>query len=110
MPPKIPSLAVADLSTAHMSLKDNEFLRDIANSGNHKNYIGRVIPHEYGYLVSLHYDDCVYTQAAWIRAMRLAGFSLTFTKVCRACKKAKFAWICFDRDADTVDGLPTEAW
>lgn len=114
----IPTLAVAELSTAHMSLKDNELLRSYAQNPQSRHFptvardvLGRVIPHEYGYFVSLAYNpDTCTTQASWGRALRLVGFSSTFVIVCRVCKKAKFSWIYFDRDAESVDGLPTEAW
>lgn len=113
---KIPSLRAADLSTAHMSPRDDRLLRSLQEDSPHtlrvlQGAIGRVVPHGYGYFVSLHYDvDSYPTQASWARALRLVGFSATFVKVCRECKKAKFVWIYFDRDSDTVDGLPKETW
>lgn len=109
----IPSLAVAELSTAHMSPKDNDYLRKLSEADRQyfKQCIGRVIAHEYGFFVSLSYNvDVLSTQAAWSRALRKIGFSATFAKTCRECKKAGFQWVYFDRDADTVDGLPTESW
>jgi len=108
----IPKMVVAELSTAHMSPKDDEYLKKLALDERHPySALGRVIAHGYGYFVSLSYDECCLpTQATWARSMRSIGFSATFVKVCRECKKQGFSWIYFDRDAESVDGLPTEAW
>jgi hypothetical protein len=105
-------MAIAELSTAHMTPEDNEYLGKLAHDERHPySALGRVIAHGYGYFVSLHYDDCCLpTQASWARSLRSIGFSATFVKVVRECKKAGFTWVYFDRDADTVDGLPTVEW
>jgi hypothetical protein len=99
---KIPSLNAAELSMAHMSDTDSELLEQMSTAGS--GVFNQVRTHENGHLVFFEYGRA--TESAWIHAIREAGFSETFVKVFRACKRAKFTCISFEGGADDVEWLP----
>lgn len=101
-----------DASTAHITRKDNEILRDWAklepeNAPAAAPY--RTIAHAYGYFLHVRLDRPV-DRRFYEKAAREQGISDAFFKLQEYARKHGCWWINLDRDADTIDSLPTHEW
>lgn len=92
---------VWDLSTAHVTEKDNDHLEFGFPS-----LPFRVAPHEYGWVIFLR-EDFPDSDADKLLEM---GFSGAFVAILRAANNRGFLLINFDRDADVDENLPTFTW
>lgn len=80
------------LSTAHLP---ETVFKALEKEADRDTFVSRSIPHEYGVIVYANEPrESAPELAAIITHAQLLGCS----------------WINFDRDADTIDGLPTWSW
>jgi hypothetical protein len=96
-------LSYLDLSTAHITLRDNELLGSVPND---------VLPvtvtdNGYGYFVRFSEDVPLDDIAEQSRAI---GLSDDFIGVLRYAKDNRCFLVNLDADAEQVDGLPVHFW
>lgn len=115
---KLPSFTVADVSTAHITPKDSDILKDAADvgfeSGNKNPCPLTVLQYEYGYMVGLWPLNCMDASEedkleVFFKLMQ-HGFSTSFIAVCKSAADAGHKWLCLDQDAGKVDGLTEHEW
>lgn len=82
------------LSTSHLPKLQMD---DLARLSREEVHVTRSIPHEYGVIIFV--SETVYSA----RTKELQA-------VTDYAQKIGCSWINFDRDADTIDGLPTWEW
>lgn len=95
-------LKMLDAATAHVTQADAENLD--ADSA-----ALIVYPKgEYGWFLPLPGSDIDLEDR--IEAARQAGMSAAFTNLISYAYSAGCHWLCLDRDADAIPGLPTHEW
>lgn len=92
-----------DVSTAHMTARDNEILASVPN---HMLPV-TVTEHEYGYFVQFSEDVPMEDISEQSRA---AGLSDAFVGVLRYARERHCFLINLDADAEQVDNLPAHDW
>lgn len=95
---------VADLSTAHMTLADNDLL---ARRHNDADFLLNVVETEFGHLVYVH---MLHADEERLEIWRSYGLSETFISACLAASRLGCKWADFDRDGVIYDNLPKEDW
>ena len=102
--PQLVTYSVADISTAHITPRDNELLSGPTPSSG---FFMLVVATEYGWLVhveGLHTDE--ERQADW----RNAGMSNKFVDTCVLASTQGCKWADFDCDGIVYDSLPQVDW
>jgi hypothetical protein len=101
-----------DASTGHITREDNELLRAWAKlepeESTHSSPY-RTIAHAYGYFVHVHLLRPS-ERREYEREARRQGISEAFLRLQEYARKHSCWWINLDRDADTIDSLPTHEW
>jgi hypothetical protein len=103
--------AFLDASTAHITCEDDVMLTRWAGAENDPcgSAPYRTIEHSYGYFVHVNLNDLA-DRAECEAQAREDGASDAFFKLQEYARERGCWWINLDRDADTVEGLPTHEW
>jgi hypothetical protein len=102
-----------DVSTAHITRRDDEILRgwwaalEPVHAPRAAPY--RTIAHAYGYFVHVRLDGPE-DRAEYEAEAREAGISEAFMALQAYARSHGCWWINLDRDADTIEALPTHDW
>jgi hypothetical protein len=106
-PPRFVSYTVADCSTLHITVEDNDLL-----GGAGEDHPQRVILFEYGYFVALWKwngdDGC--RDPMIEQKLKALGHSTAYIRICREAAKQGHKWLCIDRDGEDYAELKEFEW
>ena len=94
-------------STAHITEKDNELLREAIDRRLTDTII--VYGKDDGWVVFVD-DDFADTQSGHVASFRLFGFSEDFVNLMRQAASEGYWWLLLDADAPFTDGLAVHYW
>lgn len=97
-----------DISTSNLTQEDTGILTQMAQGYIAELGLGRVVSHEYGYILFINGDSAALAET--VDAMDKVGLSANVAYIYRGAVECNAMLVNFDADADTVEGLPTYDW
>ncbi len=100
---------VLDISTGHITKKDNELLQAYCDVGG-SHIIGLIVySYEYGYFINIPSKDSLHLSVVG-RDLVKAGYSQDFVALMRLGRDLDCRFIRLDQDGDYYDDLPKHDW